>query len=94
MNPDHYDFTLGINLTPEEQDLSVLFSGEARPFPGHKIGPSVHDFYLIHTVLEGGGCFRAVCSLPSAGVETPSLFSPARSSAIRQIRMSLGIMPG
>ncbi|AIQ29982.1 AraC family transcriptional regulator [Paenibacillus sp. FSL P4-0081] len=59
MNPDHYDFTLGINLTPEEQDLSVLFSGEARPYPGHKIGPSVHDFYLIHTVLEGEGLFQS-----------------------------------
>ncbi|NQX44312.1 AraC family transcriptional regulator [Paenibacillus tritici] len=59
MNPEHYDFTLGINLTPEEQDLSVLFSGEGRPHPGHTVGPSVHDFYLIHTVLEGGGLFQS-----------------------------------
>lgn len=33
MNPDHYEFTLAINLTPEEQDLSVLFSGEGDRFP-------------------------------------------------------------
>lgn len=33
MNPDHYEFTLAINLIPEEQDLSVLFSGEGDRFP-------------------------------------------------------------
>lgn len=59
MNPEHYDFTVGINLTPVEQDLAVLFSGEAKPFPGHKIGPSVHDYYLIHTVLDGEGLFES-----------------------------------
>lgn len=57
MNPEHYDFIIGINLTPEEKDLTVLFSGEGRPHPGHKIGPSVHDHFLIHTVLEGEGLF-------------------------------------
>ncbi|WNS45227.1 AraC family transcriptional regulator [Paenibacillus sp. MMS20-IR301] len=59
LNPEHYDFMIGINLTPDEQELSVLFSGEGRPHPGHKIGPSVHDYYLIHTVLEGGGQFQS-----------------------------------
>lgn len=81
MNPDHYEFTLAINLTPEEQDLSVLFSGEGRPLPGHTIGPSVHDFYLIHTVLEGGGLFEcgtfaAECRAGDTFVIIPgSLFS-------------------
>lgn len=59
MDPDHYDFTVGINLTPTEQDLAVLFSGEGRPFPGHKVGPSIHDFFLVHTVLEGQGLFQS-----------------------------------
>ncbi|ETT68892.1 AraC family transcriptional regulator [Paenibacillus sp. FSL R7-277] len=59
MDPEHYEFTLGINLTPEEQELSVLFSGEGRPHPGHTVGPSVHDFYLIHTVLAGSGRFES-----------------------------------
>lgn len=36
MNPDHYNFTLGINLTPEEQDLSVLFSGRQGLIPAIK----------------------------------------------------------
>ncbi|MCE3201178.1 AraC family transcriptional regulator [Paenibacillus sonchi] len=59
MNPEHYDFKAGFNLLPEEQDLAVLFSGEGKPYPGHKIGPSVHDYYLIHTVLDGGGSFQS-----------------------------------
>ncbi|WP_249898961.1 AraC family transcriptional regulator [Paenibacillus sp. PK3_47] len=58
MDPDHYEFNIGINLTPLEQDLAVLFSGEGRPHPRHKIGPAVHDFYLIHTVIEGEGLFQ------------------------------------
>ncbi|WP_340023528.1 AraC family transcriptional regulator [Paenibacillus sp. FSL K6-1096] len=59
MDPEHYEFTLGINLTPEEQELTVLFSGEGKPHPGHSVGPSVHDFYLIHTVIEGKGRFES-----------------------------------
>ncbi|HEY2492219.1 MAG TPA: AraC family transcriptional regulator [Paenibacillus sp.] len=58
MNPDHYHFTAGFNLFPDERDLTVLFSGEGKPYPAHKIGPSVHDYYLIHTVLEGEGFFQ------------------------------------
>lgn len=59
MNPDHYHFVASFNLVPDEQDMAVLFSGEGRPVPGHKMGPSVHDYYLIHTVLEGEGLFQS-----------------------------------
>ncbi|WP_379134280.1 AraC family transcriptional regulator [Paenibacillus sp. sgz500958] len=59
MNPDHYHFTLAINLSPESDLPSILFSGEGRPVPGHKIGPAVHDYYLIHTVLDGKGIFQS-----------------------------------
>lgn len=59
MNPEHYSFTVGINLVPEEHNPSVLFCGEGRPYPGHKIGPSVHDYYLLHTVLDGAGLFQS-----------------------------------
>jgi AraC-like DNA-binding protein len=59
MNLDHYHFTAGFNLSPNERDLTVLFSGEGKPFPEHKTGPSVHDYYLIHTVLDGEGLFQS-----------------------------------
>jgi AraC-like DNA-binding protein len=59
MNPEHYHFTSGFNLTPDEPDLTVLFSGEAKPIPEHKVGPSVHDYYLIHTVFDGEGSFES-----------------------------------
>ncbi|ASA21701.1 AraC family transcriptional regulator [Paenibacillus donghaensis] len=59
MNPEHYEFMVGFNPQPEERELTVLFSGEGRPIPGHKMGPSVHDYYLIHTVLTGEGHFQS-----------------------------------
>jgi AraC-like DNA-binding protein len=59
MASEHYLFTEGFNLAPYELDLSVLFSGEGKPLPGHKIGPSIHDYYLIHTVIDGKGVFES-----------------------------------
>lgn len=56
---DHYLFTEGFNLAPNDPNLSVLFSGEGKPLPGHKIGPSIHDYYLIHTVMDGKGVFES-----------------------------------
>jgi AraC-like DNA-binding protein len=81
MNPEHYQFAVGINLAPEDHDPSVLFSGEGKPLPGHKIGPSVHDYCLIHTVLNGAGTFQTgnlsqVCRAGDTFVIFPgSLFS-------------------
>ncbi|MDT3426302.1 AraC-like DNA-binding protein [Paenibacillus forsythiae] len=81
MNPDHYQFEIGINLHPGEGELTVLFSGEGSPRPGHKIGPSVHDYYLIHTVLSGEGVFVSAgrsysCQAGDTFLITPgSLFS-------------------
>ncbi|MDH6430519.1 AraC family transcriptional regulator [Paenibacillus odorifer] len=59
MASEHYHFTAGFNLAPDDHDLSVLFSGEGKPVPGHKMGPSVHDYYLIHTVIDGEGVFQS-----------------------------------
>lgn len=39
MASEHYHFTAGFNLAPDDHDLSVLFSGEGKPVPGHKMGP-------------------------------------------------------
>lgn len=59
MASEHYHFSAGLNLAPDEPDLTVLFSGEGKPVPGHKMGPSVHDYYLIHTVIDGKGIFQS-----------------------------------
>ena len=81
MNPEHSHFTIGINLSPEDHDPTVLFCGEGKPLHGHKIGPSVHDYYLIHTVLAGEGVFQTghishVCQAGDTFVIFPgSLFS-------------------
>lgn len=58
MNVEHFYIVGGFNSVPDEPDLAVLFSGEGKPYPGHKMGPAVHDYYLIHTVLAGEGCFQ------------------------------------
>lgn len=81
MNPEHDYFSLGMNPSPSDGELSVLFSGEGRPQGLHGIGPAIHDYYLIHTVLSGEGEFimrdkRYHCSLGDTFIIFPGeLFS-------------------
>lgn len=56
---DHTRFVLGVNPSPGSGELSVIFCGEGDPVGGHKIGPAVHDYFLIHTVISGSGLFTA-----------------------------------
>jgi len=55
---DHYKFTVMNNTQPAQGELSILFSGEGKPVPGHANGPSVHNYYLVHTVISGRGRFE------------------------------------
>jgi AraC-like DNA-binding protein len=57
MNPEHDYFSVGINPSPPDGELAVLFSGEGRPHGLHGIGPAIHDYYLVHTVISGKGTF-------------------------------------
>lgn len=57
MQPDHRYYSIGMNPSPRKGELTVLFSGEGRPNGGHGIGPSIHEYYLLHTVLSGKGTF-------------------------------------
>ena len=59
MLTDPTRFLLGLNSAPGSGELSVMFCGEGDPVGGHKIGPAVHDYDLIHTVLSGRGLFAA-----------------------------------
>ncbi|TFE29435.1 helix-turn-helix transcriptional regulator [Cohnella luojiensis] len=57
MDPEHRYLSVGMNPSPSDGELSVLFSGEGQPQPLHQMGPAIHDYYLIHTVLSGYGQF-------------------------------------
>ncbi|MBP1996024.1 AraC family transcriptional regulator [Paenibacillus eucommiae] len=41
----------------QEHELLVLFAGESQTKPVHQLGPRVYDFYLIHHIISGKGCF-------------------------------------
>lgn len=41
----------------ESPRLHVLFSGESQTKPGHRLGPKVYEFYLMHLILSGRGAF-------------------------------------
>lgn len=59
MYHEHTYFEVSINPNPDvNEPAAVLFSGEGRPEPSHGIGPSVHEYYLVHTVLDGKGTFE------------------------------------
>lgn len=57
---DHHMISIAVNPSPFRDEMSVLFCGEGEPRGGHVIGPAVHDYYLIHVVLEGGGVFETL----------------------------------
>ncbi len=36
-------------------DLTVLFAGESQTRPGHRVGPKISDYFLLHHVTSGFG---------------------------------------
>ncbi|GGG15769.1 AraC family transcriptional regulator [Paenibacillus abyssi] len=55
---EHFSFSIGLNASPRRGELTPLFSGNGQPVHKHKIGPAVHDYYLVHTVSSGQGRFE------------------------------------
>ncbi|MGO4347762.1 AraC family transcriptional regulator [Paenibacillus sp. MCAF9] len=69
---------MSINTAPLKGEMSVLFSGIGEPVAGHFIGPAVHDYYLIHIVLDGEGTFETLgktysCSAGDAFIIFPDI---------------------
>lgn len=53
-----YTYAVASNHSSERSyGLNVLFAGESQTKPGHKVGPKVYDYYLMHYVLSGNGTF-------------------------------------
>ncbi|MDT8975930.1 AraC family transcriptional regulator [Paenibacillus sp. chi10] len=48
---------LAINEAPSRGELSVLFCGQSITEPLHHVGPSVHDYGIVHCVQSGRGKF-------------------------------------
>ncbi|WP_235680188.1 AraC family transcriptional regulator [Paenibacillus albicereus] len=58
MKPFYYRVVSGAEAG-SGQPLEVLFAGESQTRPGHRLGPKVYDFYLLHYVLSGRGRFSS-----------------------------------
>ncbi|MBJ6363735.1 AraC family transcriptional regulator [Paenibacillus sp. GCM10012307] len=56
---EHRWYHVKFNASLRKSGLSVLFCGEAQPEAKHRIGPTVHEYVLIHTVIEGKGWFES-----------------------------------
>lgn len=48
-----------INHEPSKGELTVLFSGYSQTLSGHAVGPTIHDYILIHTIISGKGAFTS-----------------------------------
>ncbi|RXZ84071.1 AraC family transcriptional regulator [Paenibacillaceae bacterium] len=54
----NFTYTVVSNpISIEHGSLNVLFTGESQTLPGHRLGPKVYDFYLMHHIISGRGTF-------------------------------------
>ncbi|MFD2670384.1 AraC family transcriptional regulator [Marinicrinis sediminis] len=52
-------YELAMNPLPgKERDVHILFSGISQTAAGHKIGPRLYDYVLIHYIISGKGRFE------------------------------------
>jgi AraC-like DNA-binding protein len=51
--------TTSVHPNPRDTDgLTILFAGHSQTQQGHRMGPQVLEYYLVHTIVEGTGIFR------------------------------------
>jgi len=72
-----FTYSVVSNPSPQEHGaLNVLFSGESQTKPGHRIGPKVVDYYLMHHVLSGHGTFTVDGDVYELGENQTFLIRP------------------
>ncbi|CAM4243664.1 AraC-like DNA-binding protein [Paenibacillus endophyticus] len=81
----HHTYSINLNRSPFKGEMSVLFAGKGQPVAGHFIGPAVHDYFLIHVVLDGEGVFETLgkaytCKAGDAFVIFPDILVKYQSS--------------
>lgn len=53
-------YSVAINPIPSKGELAVLFAGNEQTGPGHRVGPQVRDYHLVHYIVSGRGRFRCM----------------------------------
>jgi AraC-like DNA-binding protein len=67
------------NPQPEsDDDLIVLFTGSSQTKPGHKPGPKVVDYYLLHHIQSGCGTFTCQGTTYKLGPGDSFLIEPGK----------------
>lgn len=63
---------------PENSPLTVLFSGNSQTKPGHKPGPKVVDYYLLHYIMSGKGSYACMGKTYRLGAGDSFLIEPGK----------------
>jgi len=60
----------------ETNGIAVLFAGHSQTKPGHRVGPKVVDYYLLHHVQSGRGVFAVRGETHALGAGDSFLIGP------------------
>jgi AraC-like DNA-binding protein len=61
-----------------QNDLAVLFTGSSQTKPGHKPGPKVVDYYLLHYIQSGCGTYTCQGTTYQLGPGDSFLIEPGK----------------
>lgn len=75
---DSYYVVSNPETAPEGSPLAVLFSGNSQTKPGHKPGPKVVDYYLLHYIMSGKGTYACMGRTYQLGAGDSFLIEPGK----------------
>ncbi|TVY10865.1 AraC family transcriptional regulator [Paenibacillus cremeus] len=78
--PDSYYVVSNPHPPADEEDsrLTVLFSGNSQTKPGHRPGPKVVDYYLLHHIVSGKGVYTCLGQTYQLGAGDSFLIEPGK----------------